>query len=309
MAQEREVNTNLQEKLPLEKNGYYDITNFVDTTLGFSFKKNFRTDQEHVSLFHLLVENNDYNNPELERKPLFLSVVYGKKTPNGVTMRGFDPKAFGEPVDLDFRDEYFYNPGENKLYNKSGEEISGEELLRQIYDRHIKTTKLFLGFFSRLKLSLWRVWIPAFLGKISDLLHWILYLVSGDRYTYRSLFDEEKLNGIVISSRMPYRVNDTISQKTSVEQPAKEVEFFGIKVAQWPIIFYALLHLSFWFSLNYIYYPTESIEKFLGINFLTVLYVIVSFWIVDIVIPFFLKKAIKLASTLADRAQHRRISI
>ena len=39
--------------------------------------------------------------------------------------------------------------------------------------------------------------------------------------------------------------------KKESEKESKQIDFFGNKVPQWPIVFYSMLHLSFWFLLKY----------------------------------------------------------
>ncbi|MDB5237234.1 MAG: hypothetical protein JWL88_336 [Parcubacteria group bacterium] len=308
---EMEINQKLQNQFNLEESGYYDITTFIDTHVGFSFKKSFKNEKDYVSLFHLLISNRDYENDELVRKPLLISIIYGKIVDGGISVRSFSSKELNKPVDLDFNRDYFYDLTKDQLYNKKGKKISGTKLLKNIYGKHIKTTYLIRGLIARTKLCLWIIVLPRIFDFISEIFHWLLYIISGDSYTYTFLFKEENLNGTVISSGMDGRIGTHKSRpKGKVEEkPAKEMHFFGNKVAQWPIVFYSIVHLIVWFTLIYIYFPRLSIEKFFANSFLTVLYVIVSFWLVDTVLPFLLKNLIKLFSTMSAISHYKKIHI
>lgn len=74
-------------------------------------------------------------------------------------------------------------------------------------------------------------------------------------------------------------------------------------------MFYSVLHLAVWFSIKYSEIKADEIEEFFRNNFLIVLYVIVSFWIVGTVTPFFLKKLIKYFSTIAFHIANKVVKV
>jgi len=165
------------------------------------------------------------------------------------------------------------------------------------------------GFFLRLKLRFWRVLLPWLFTFVSNIFYYLLLLISGDRYTYDFLFQEEKENGQIISSRMEDRVNRNKAEVKEEDKEAKKIDFFGNKVPQWPIVFYSALHLGAWFFVKYREIPTSQVEDFFSNNFLVVLYVIVSFWLLETILPLLLKKLIKYSSTLSFLASHKKINV
>lgn len=184
-------------------------------------------------------------------------------------------------------------------------------VLLEVYRKHIKTTRPIGGLILRIRLRFWRIWLPWIPKSLSFLSHYFLYLISGDRYTYEFLFQEETLNDEIISSRMKGRVGGgkNSAEVKEEDKEAKQIDFFGNKVPQWAIVFYSILHLGVWLSLKYFGVSTDKIEEFFGNNFLLVLYVIVSFWIVGTVIPFLLKKMVKCFSTLAFRSASKAVKV
>ena len=93
------------------------------------------------------------------------------------------------------------------------------------------------------------------------------------------------------------------------EKVAAKILFFGIDVPQWPIVFYSALHLCLWYLIKHFSIEVKQIEDFFSNNFLVVLYVIVSFWLIETVLPFFLKKLVRLFSTLSFQSENKKISV
>ena len=309
MSEQQTPNDILKERLGVEAQGFYRITTFTDIKVGFSFWKDFEGVQNHSSLFHLIIEEKYWQDAKLARKPVVINVVYGKKTDNGVTMRQ-NPKPT-EPLDLDFTDEYFYEPQTGFFYKKN-RKIPARRILEEVYEKHIKTTRPLAGFFLRAKLEFWRKWLPIPLSWLAKFFHYCLYVISGDRYTYEFLFQEENLNGEIISSRIDRRMGQKKDhpQGKEEEKETKKFNLFGIvDVPQWPIVFYSALHLVIWFVMQYLSIPTEKVEKFFSNNFLGILYVIVSFWLLETIIPFALKKLIKFFSSFAALSTHKSIRV
>jgi hypothetical protein len=295
--QETEQNKRLKSKFDFEKYGFYSVLPFIDTQIGFGCKKKLNPqDTENISGIGIYIP----------RKAFYATATYGKKLAEGIQMRK-DQKPF-EPLDLEFRDEFFYDTATEKIY-KGTKEIEANEMLLEIYNKHIKTTRPIRGFFLRLKLGFWRVLLPWLFTFVSSIFHYLLLLISGDRYTYDFLFQEEKENGQIISSRMEGHVNRSKAEVKEEDKEAKKIDFFGNKVPQWSIVFYSALHLCVWFVFKYREIRTEQIEDFFSNNFLVVLYVIVSFWLLETILPLLLKKMIKYSSTLSFLASHKKIHV
>lgn len=302
----------LKTKFNFEKFGFYDPMELTDTDVGFSFKKDFKDIKDHVSLFHLLIPNNSFRDTRIKRKPILVTVVYGKKTDYGVSMRQLESSKLSEPIDLNFTDEFFYDIDTKKFY-KGNKEIEAEDILKEVYEKHIKPSRYFIGFFLRLKFRFWRFVLPSIFSFISKIFHYFLLVISGDRYSYEFLFEEENLNGEIISSKSDLRMERQMRNQTAAgkekEKEAKKIEFFGIDVPKWPIVFYSILHLSIYAFLKYFGCSTTAIEDFLNNSFLVVLYVIVSFWIVETILPIILKWFVRFFSTLSARSLYKNLSV
>ena len=303
---ESEKNKRLRSKFNFEKHGFYSVTHYIDVQIGFGCKKKLNSqDTKNVSGIGVYIPNKTYNDTSSTRKAFYISATYGEELPEGIRMRS--EQDFYEPLDLEFRDEFFYDTSTEKLY-KGNKEITGDEVLLEVYGKHIKTTKPIRGLYLRTKLRFWRIWFPWPLKFLSNVSHYLLFFISGDKYTYEFLFQEENLNGQIISSRMAERVDRKETKKES-EKESKQIDFFGNKVPQWPIVFYSMLHLSFWFLIKYFSIKTDQIENFFNNNFLLVLYVIVSFWFIETVLPFLLKKFVKYLSTWSFQVANKTIKV
>ena len=303
---ESEKNKRLRSKFNFEKHGFYSVTHYIDAQIGFGCKKKLNPqDAKNVSGIGFYIPNKTYNETGSTRKAFYIRATYGEELPEGIRMR--TEQNFHEPLDLEFRDEFFYDKVTEKLY-KGSKEITGDEILLEVYGKHIKTTRSIWGLYLRIKLRFWRTWFPWPLKFLSTASHYLLFFISGDKYTYEFLFQEENLNGQIISSRMAERIDRKETKKES-EKESKQIDFFGNKVPQWPIVFYSLLHLSFWFLIRYFDIKTDQIEDFFSNNFLLVLYVIVSFWFIETVLPFFLKRLVKYFSTWSFQVANKTIKV
>lgn len=306
---ESEENKRLRAKFDFEKYGFYSVTPYIDTRLGFGCKKKLNPqDTKNVSEIGFYISNKILDDKSSTRKAFYIKATYGEEVLEGIRMR--TGQNFHEPLDLEFRDEFFYDTVTEKIY-KGNKEITGNEALLEVYGKHIKTTRPIRGLFLRAKLRFWRIWLPWIPKIVSYFGHYLLLLISGDKYTYEFLFQEENLNGQIISSRMEGRVgrNKDSAKVKEEDKQAKQIDFFGNKVPQWPIVFYSSLHLLLWFTIKYLGIDTSKLENFFNNNFLIVLYVIVSFWIIETVLPFLLKKLIKYSSTLSFLSSHKTIKV
>ncbi len=306
---ECEANKRLRAKFDFEKNGFYAVTPYIDAQIGFGCKKKLNTqDTKNVSGIGFYISNQTLSDTSSTRKAFYITATYGEELADGIRMR--TKQNFCEPLDLEFRDEFFYDTTTEKIYKKD-KEVDANSVLLEVYRKHIRTTRPIRGLILRTRLRFWRIWLPWIPKSLSFLSHHFLCLISGDKYTYEFLFQEETLNGEIISSRMEGRVGrgKNSAKVKEEDKEAKQIDFFGNKVPQWAIVFYSILHLGVWFSFKYFGVNTDKIENFFGNNFLLVLYVIVSFWIIGTVIPFLLKKMVKGFSTLAFHSASKAVKV
>ncbi len=303
---ECEQNKRLRSKFDFDKYGFYSVTHYIDVKIGFGCKKKLNSgDTKNVSGIGFYIPNKTYNDTSSTRKAFYIRATYGEELDGGIRMR--DEQNFNEPLDLEFRDEFFYDTNTEKLY-KGNKEITGNGVLLEVYGKHIKTTKPIKGLYLRTKLRFWKIWFPWPLKFLSNVSHYLLFFISGDKYTYEFLFQEENLNGQIISSIMAERIVKKKTEKES-EKESKQIDFFGNKVPQWPIVFYSTLHLSFWFLIKYLGVGTDEIGIFFNNNFLLVLYVIVSFWVIETTLPYLLKKFVKYFSTWSFQVANKIVKV
>lgn len=306
---ESEENKRLRAKFDFEKHGFFSVVPYIDTRLGFGCKKKLNPeDTKNVSGIGFYISNKILDDQSSTRKAFYITATYGEELPEGIRMR--TKRNFNEPLDLEFRDEFFYDTTTEKIYKKD-KEVEATSVLLEVYRKHIKTTRPIIGLVLRFRLRFWRIWLPWIPQSLSFSSHYLLYLISGDKYTYQFLFQEETLNGQIISSKMEGRVGrgEETAKVKEEDKEAKQIDFFGNKVPQWAIVFYSVLHLCIWFSFKYFGVQADKIEEFFSNNFLLVLYVIVSFWIIGTVIPFLLKKSVKYGSTFAFQIGNKSIKV
>lgn len=306
---ETEQNKRLRSKFNFDNYGFYAVTHYIDAQIGFGCKKKLNPqDTKNVSGIGFYIPNKIYSDTSSVRKAFYIKATYGEDSSEGIRMR--TEQNFHEPLDLTFRDEFFYDTTTEKIY-KGTKETTGDAMLLEVYRKHIKTTMPVSGLYLRIKLRFWRIWLPWPLKSISNAFHYLLFLISGDKYTYEFLFREENLNGQIISSGMKWRTDrEKDSAKAEEEEKeSKQVDFFGNKVPQWPIVFYSILHLISWFLIKCYGYKTDQIENFFGNNFLLILYVIVSFWFIETVLPFVLKKLVKYFSTWSFQVANKTVRV
>lgn len=305
---DRELVLSFLKSFPFSKQGFEDVQYFTDRDVGVSFQKKTTKSSDHKSLFHLLIPNRELLESSNHRKRLLVTAVYGKEEGGGVRLRPLTISNLNEPLDLDFTSDFYFDSNEQQLYFKN-RKIRPDELLRRVCKLHTKTTRLIAGLFLRSKLLFWRFLLPRLLSLIALIFHYILFAISGDRYTYTFIFKEEKLNGRIISSsnKGALRERDVLPVPNEKIKQGKELNFFGNNVPQHSIVFYSAIHL---FALLWIVENTSlqlvSTEVFSN-NFLTVLYVVVSFWFFDSVLPYVLKGLIRVFSTLSTKSEYKMI--
>lgn len=293
------------DKFNSEENGFYDLNSFVDNEIGFSIKKKLNEgDSDNTSLISIYIPDKIFKNKEIEKKPLSIHATYGKIVPEGVTMRSLEKTKFTDPVDAEYTDEYFYNIRTKDIYRKD-KIISADELLNEVYGIHIKPTKPVRGFCLRMKMFFWRILMNSIFKYASKFLSILLYIVSGDRYSYDPIFKERNLNGGVIKSDRPIKRE---SEKPEAEE-GKKISFLGYKASPHCILFYSLFHFLFYIIFIYSNYQPEIITKIFKNNFLTLTYVMMSLIVIDKIMPKILMLLIDTSSTLSLNSLYWRFKL
>ncbi len=139
----------------------------------------------------------------------------------------------------------------------------------------------------------------------------MLYIISGDKYSYEPFFEEETLNGKIFKSRLRPPIENVKNDEKLKEDLKKsaKISFFNHEVRHWPIVFYSISHGLFYvlFMLKN-YKPIILITVFKN-NFLTIIYVILSLWLVETITPKCLIFLIKIFSRLSFTSQYKSINI
>jgi len=284
---------------------FYDYTPYVKET-GFSIKKELKGGiNKNTSLLKFYIpDNSKYSE---KRKPIIISATYGKKSDKSVIIR--DKIKISDPIDLISKNEYYYNADINKLY-KGKKEISPSELVKYIYNLHIKPTKYIKGFWLRTKLFFWKVIMEKFFAYISIFLHHFLYIISGDKYSYKPILREEILNNKIINSNFKEMIGEKENKEMKEHlKKGRKFNFLGYEASRWTILFYSMLHLLFYIIFEYKNWHPAIIITILKNNFLTLIYVISSLWVMEIVVPTILKMFIKIISTLSWYSYIKKIKV
>ncbi len=291
----------------LEKWGFTDLTRFIDCTLGFSVKKGNVAENNYVSLLHFLVTDKVLNDEKIQPKPLIVSVTYGKKTPEGIAMRRQEEWSVHDPIDVEFPNEFFYNSQTKKFY-RFNKEVKAEYILDRVYSKHIKTTKPIRGLMTRFKIRFWWFFARDVFKFITRIFYCGLYLISGNRYEYEPLLQETKLNGIIVSSAWKSRITG-IKEFKEKKEDAKKFQFLQYEASFWSIVFYSIVHMIVYAIFMYQNYKPLWLTTIFEDNFLTLIYVILSLFAVEFLIPKFLMWIIRSLSKLSSYSAHMKINL
>lgn len=262
-----EIRDIFKTKFELPRGGFYEPVDLQDTELGFSVYK----DQKHLgrddfkSIFKVYIRKDDFKK-EGDKKPVTITVSYGRKTGDGIIVNTSDFSDFKRelnwPVELISRDDFFYNINTHDFYH--GEKIiSAARVLDLINEWHIKPTKKYKGFWLRMKMRFFHT-------ILSGILKILFYIVSGIQY----LASGEKVN-------FYFKVEDSVTPKNKL---GKKIKIFEYEVELWIAVLYSIFHLliySIFFLYNF--WPSFLINIFHN-GFLTVIYTIVSLGFADAVL-------------------------
>lgn len=303
---ESEQNKIFINKFNLKRYGFYKLTPFVDCNIGFSVLKKLNSnDNDNVTLLKIYIDP-EILKTEDEKKLLSVGVAYGKKSKYGVTLRSFENIKLADPIDIECSD-YFYNIKTEKLY-KNNKEITGDKFINEVYSKHIESTKPIRGLLVRTKIKFWRTLMKSVYEFVFKFFYCILWLISGNRYSYEPFSEEEILNNRVIKSKY----EEIKKQEREVKEELKEskkFDFFGYNASTWSIVFYSFLHLLIYTIFMYYDYKPIFITTILKNNFLTLVYVFFSLFIIEVAIPKFLMLLIKYFSKLSFNSKYKKIKL
>lgn len=256
---------------------------------------------ENASLFTIYIKEDELSKNNTLKK-LHISATYGKVAETGgVYIR--DNQKISSPIDL-ISEDYLYDFNQNKIIYRN-KELSANELIDNIYNLHVLPTKKFKGICIRFRLYIWRILFVQFFHYFSKIFHYLLYIITGDKYSYDTVFDRTIVNGMTIASSI-----DSMIDKTSPQvKDGKKINFLGYDVDLWPIVFYSIFTLAAYLIFELKDARPVLLVKILNNNFLLALYVVVSLWLIDVIVPIILKWLIKFNSKKAFSIKYKRLKI
>lgn len=219
---------------------------------------------------------------------LYVTATYGIKTEEGLSLGNIEI-SLKNPVEITNHENYFFDTKENKFY-KDTEETTLQTIFDEIIYQHNKPRMLFYGMWLRIKLLFWWHFLPKLITIIDWILLKLLWVISGETVK------ED------IISRLWDREEREVEKKDVEFIKGKVIEFFGYEAKRWSVVFYCLLHLIIF--IVYFYYFNHSFSLTTRIsanNFLSLCYVVVSFSMVEFLIPKLIKDTIKKLTPKAYR--------
>lgn len=276
-------------------NDYERITPLTDRKVGFSVQRKYPQDIRYVppktkkgeddvvALIHVI-----YNHPvetKLETDALKIPLVVRVGTHSRYRQNHFDydfndedcptkesleeSKQTPQPISLDYIDEFFFDHTNNVFVDRAGQEISGQDILEQVFREHLETTHLIKGLKLRLKLRAHRVSV-SLLTFLSTLIVSLLKKIFG-----RTIDDSDNL----ASFYWGYKTKDF--KKLSTDS----LDVFGYKTSRSVIIVFCFVvalanGLKYAFSLS-----TPYLKAVFSDNFLSIIHALLGLWFLDVVAP------------------------
>ncbi|HTX87111.1 MAG TPA: hypothetical protein VMC41_03550 [Candidatus Nanoarchaeia archaeon] len=255
-----------------------DFSNPIEWTdgVGFSILKDYG--DGHVSLYKIGISNKELNKNEPLKK-LWISVNYGEKLEGGVTL---EPRKHSvwDPINLDFKDEYYYNIDNHKFY-RNDLEIDAQQILANVKNAHELPTKMMPGLILRLRLWCWREALPNLVIFADKRIIDLLWLISGEKI-------EPNIYDRLFGRRHPEYSNKSINEKDIKFIEPKLMDFFGYKAKRWSVVFYCIINLIIYAIYFFSPLRYQFLSKLIVNNFLALCYIVVSFAITEALVPRFL---------------------
>jgi hypothetical protein len=259
--------------------GFSDPIEWTDGT-GFSRIK--KLDNGNASLFKLGIGGDQLHSAS-PKKGLWVSINYGRENMGGITL-GSEEQNISGPVDLDYRNEFFYDIDSGKYFHKD-KEISSENLFKIVLEAHTRPTKAIVGFWVRCRLWFWRKLLPALITWLDIALVNLLWLISGEKI-------KENILRRLLDTNRSERINERIPSINAEFEESRKMDFFGYKAKRWSVVFYCGLHLVLFTVIFFYKLHSTWVETIFASNFLALCYVVVSFAFTEAFVPRILKAII-----------------
>lgn len=282
-------------------NKYIEYIAFKDTKVGFSVKREYPPTirfippktidgkSDVLALFHIVYNEPADSKKEKTRKvPIFLSVTpfsrylsshwdynYDDKdcpTEDSVQKSKTTPK----PIGLESFDEYVYDHGSNTLRDSKNKELTGEQILDNLFNTHCNTIHLFKGLALR-----WKMGYRDRVVKLCDFLvqigKWMLKALFGRTFEPKDAFS---------GSLKIYLKEDMKLLKT------ESIDVYGYKASKNVIITFASLVLVSYIVAYKLSIRSELIHNMMSNNLVMICFALFFLWLLDHVLPFVFLKMI-----------------
>lgn len=282
-----EENKTFIEKFNPEKFGFIDLMPYTNVNIGFQVRKKLHEgDKDNITILGIYIPSGTIDKTENTKKPLNISLYYGKKAEGGGVIIRQDPKL-NDPIDVFFPDEYYYDISSGEFFKKD-KKITADKIFEEVYNEHIKSTRLLKGLLVRSKIRFYRIFLNLIFKYASKFLSFLVKLISGDVYEYG----------------FPDHINKILNPKAEKpKQPEDKsenrVSFLGYKATTECILFYSIIHFIIFSIFYYFDFKPGFLIKIFSNAFLTLIYVMMSLIIIDKVLPQMLKRLIDIFSELS----------
>lgn len=282
-----------------ERAEFESITELTDVPVGFSIQKKYPSnirfkpaitkDKQQDSVAVIWVVFDKEMHKELSRRPLRIRVAmlskyrskhfdYDFEDDDCPTLESLEEsKKSKQPLDFNFHSEYFYDSETGRISRGDRSEITGVELLSEVYKKHCDSVHPIIGAPVRVALGLKLAFIRI-LDKSIFVCKWILINVFGRTFT-EDYTKSKHLDG--------YDLSDF--GKSNIDS----IELAGYKASKRVILIYCFVVILFsWLFMN-----SDSLGIFNEIlknEFLTVVHGLFLLIIFDLMIPYLVIKLINL---------------
>ncbi len=285
--------------------GYRKISNMDDPYVGVSLiidhdkrliQKLKLRDEKWIALINVYLEKN-WTKTQDNMKSIHGRVVLTIDSNDNQYLM-IDKRKFGAniPIDIYSKDEYFFDINTNKFY-KCSSEITFKNIVDELFNLHLKTTKPISGFILRLKIMLFNFLEQSTLF-LAKFIAFICYILFGEKVPY-DFFSE-------------YMQKKDITEPTPIKK-SKKISIFGYEASVHLISFFCLCHLIIFVSAQFYQWNNPIIISIFNNNFLTLAYSILVLYILEEYMHPSLKGVLKwlisIARNLHEKLEGKEIKI
>ncbi len=281
--------------------GYNHPVEFIDENFGFSVLKEYG--DGYASLLSIFISKKDLEKNN-DLFPLTITANYGKKTESGLMYASSSEKVkkIFDPIDLVSTNDFYYNKlTKTFLYKKfiiGICDIKPKNILSKINKLHEKPTRPFLGLWLRIKIVFWRLLVTNILKFISKVLIFILYICSG------TLFKSDIWSRIIFPDKV-----EKESVTSTIFTDKRSIDFFGYQASAWSITVYCLIHFLVYVLFFLMKLRPDFVKIIIENSFITIIYVVVTLTVFDVLLPKLLKYMIRKTDNLFHITSYKRIKI